>query len=73
MCCWFGKGHARRGRVAAVLETELGRFPALQFVTLAKLFQSIKPKLPPLISPVNKASRAETRASQKGAQAALDV
>jgi len=55
-----------------LIETEFGRFPAMQFVTLAELFQGLKPKLPPLISPVKKASRVETRAShQKGAQAAL--
>lgn len=55
-----------------MIETEFGRFPAMQFVTLAELFQDIKPKLPPLISPVKKASRVETRAShQKVAQGAL--
>ncbi|HEX8444842.1 MAG TPA: DNA methyltransferase [Allosphingosinicella sp.] len=54
------------------IETEFGRFPALQFVTLAELFQGLKPKLPPLISPVKKASRVETRVShQKGAQGGL--
>ena len=54
------------------IETEFGRFPALQFVTLAELFQGIKPKLPPLISPVKKAARVETRASHKpGAQGGL--
>jgi site-specific DNA-methyltransferase (adenine-specific) len=54
------------------IETEFGRFPALQFVTLAELFQGMKPKLPPLISPVKKATRVETRAShQKGAQGGL--
>ena len=54
------------------IETEFGRFPALQIVTLANLFLGQKPKLPPLISPVKKASRVETRAShQKGAQGAL--
>ena len=48
------------------------RFSALQFVTLAELFQGMKPKLPPLISPVKKASRVEIRASHKpGAQGAL--
>ena len=52
-----------------LVETEFGRFPALQFVTLAELFQGIGPKLPPLVSPVKKASRVETRAShQQGAQ-----
>jgi hypothetical protein len=41
-------------------------------VTLAELFQGLKPKLPPLISPVKKASRVETRAShQKGSQGTL--
>jgi len=55
-----------------LIETEFGRFPAMQFVTLAELFQGLKPKLPPLISPVKKASRVETRAShQKGSQGAL--
>jgi hypothetical protein len=54
------------------IEIEFGRFPALQFVTLAELFQGLKPKLPPLISPVKKAARVETRAShQKGAQGGL--
>ena len=50
------------------------RFPALQIVTLAELFQGLKPKLPPLISPVKKATRVETRSShQKGGQGALDI
>ena len=53
-------------------DTQWGRFPALQFVTLAELFQGLKPKLPPLVSPVKKAARVEMRAShQKGAQGAL--
>lgn len=53
-------------------DTQWGRFPALQFVTLAELFQGLKPKLPPLVSPVKKAARVETRPShQKGAQGAL--
>ena len=48
------------------------RFPALQIVTLAELMHGQRPKLPPLISPVKKASRVETRKShQKGAQGAL--
>jgi hypothetical protein len=34
----------------------------------------LKPKLPPLISPVKKASRVETRVSHKpGAQGGLDL
>ncbi len=55
-----------------VIETEWGRFPALQIVTLAELMMGRKPNLPPLISPVKKASRVETRAShQKGSQGSL--
>jgi site-specific DNA-methyltransferase (adenine-specific) len=55
-----------------MIETEFGRFPAMQFVTLAELFHGIRPKLPPLISPVKKASRVETRTShQPGAQGSL--
>jgi site-specific DNA-methyltransferase (adenine-specific) len=57
-----------------LVETQFGRFPALQIVTLAELFQGIKPQLPTLISPVKKASRVETRVShQKGGQGALDI
>ena len=73
------KGMPTRGMLAEaasqpVIETEFGRFPALQFVTLAEPFQGIKPKLPPLISPVKKAARVETRSSHKpGAQAGLDL
>lgn len=56
------------------IETEFGRFPALQIVTLAELFMGRKPKLPPLISPVKKASRVETRVShQKGAQGGFNL
>jgi len=66
------KGMRDAAEAQEVIETEFGRFPAMQFVTLAELFQGLKPKLPPLISPVRKASRVETRAShQKGAQGAL--
>jgi len=55
-----------------LIETEFGRFPAMQVVTIAELIHGPKPKLPPLISPVKKASRVETRVShQKGAQGAL--
>jgi site-specific DNA-methyltransferase (adenine-specific) len=55
-----------------LIETEFGRFPAMQVVTIAELIHGPKPKLPPLISPVKKASRVETRAShQKGAQGEL--
>jgi len=68
------KGMRDEAASQPIIETEFGRFPALQFVTLAELFQGMKPKLPPLISPVKKASRVETRASHKaGAQSALDL
>jgi site-specific DNA-methyltransferase (adenine-specific) len=57
-----------------LIETQFGRFPAMQVVTIAELIHGPPPKLPPLISPVKKASRVETRAShQKGAQGALDI
>ena len=66
------KGMRDEAASQPVIETEFGRFPALQFVTLAELFQGLKPKLPPLISPVKKASRVETRKShQLGAQGGL--
>ena len=66
------KGMRDEAASQPTIETEFGRFPALQFVTLAELFQGLKPKLPPLISPVKKASRVEVRAShQKGSQGAL--
>lgn len=44
----------------------------MHFVILSELFRGTKASLPPLISPVKKASRVETRAShQKGSQGAL--
>ncbi len=53
---------------------DIPRFPALQFVTLAEIFDGIRPKLPPLISPVKKAARVETRRShQPEAQPALGL
>ena len=55
-----------------LLETQWGRFPAMQVVTIAELIHGPPPKLPPLVSPVKKASRVETRVShQKGAQGSL--
>ncbi len=48
-----------------LVETEFGRFPALQVFTLAELFQDRRPKLPPLISPNRRAARVETRSSHK--------
>jgi site-specific DNA-methyltransferase (adenine-specific) len=50
----------------------IGRFPAMQVVTIAELIHGPPPLLPPLISPVKKAGRVETRAShQQGAQGSL--
>ncbi len=55
-----------------LIETQFGRFPAMQVVTIAELIHGPQPKLPPLISPVRKAARVETRAShQKGSQGSL--
>jgi site-specific DNA-methyltransferase (adenine-specific) len=66
------KGMRDEAASQPVIETEFGRFPALQFVTLAELFAGLRPKLPPLISPVKKAARVETRAShQPGSQGSL--
>lgn len=66
------KGMRDEAASQPIVDTEFGRFPALQFVTLAELFMGLKPKLPPLISPVKRATRVEMRASHKaGAQARL--
>ncbi|WP_066800769.1 DNA methyltransferase [Sphingomonas soli] len=66
------KGMRDEAASQPVIETEFGRFPALQFVTLQELFEGRRPKLPPLISPVKAASRVEMRAShQAGAQGSL--
>lgn len=55
-----------------LIETQWGRFPAMQVVTIAELIHGPPPKLPPLVSPVKKASRVETRVShQKGSQGSL--
>ena len=68
------KGMREEAASHPTIETEFGRFPALQIVTLAELMMGQRPKLPPLISPVKKAARVETRAShQKGAQGALGL
>ena len=57
-----------------MIETDFGRFPAMQVVVTAQLIHGPKPELPPLISPVKKASRVEMRAShQAGAQKKLDL
>lgn len=66
------KGMRDEAASQPVIETEFGRFPALQFVTLTELFAGLKPRLPPLVSPVKKAARVETRAShQPGSQGSL--
>lgn len=57
-----------------LIETQWGRFPAMQVVTIAELIHGPPPKLPPLISPVKKAQRVETRISHaSGSQGKLDV
>lgn len=57
-----------------VIETDFGRFPAMQVVTIAQLIHGPKAQLPPLISPVKKAARVETRKShQPGAQGGLNL
>ncbi len=80
MCCPFEfvmkgmptKGIRDEAASQPTIEMQWERFPALQFVTLSELFQGRKPKLPPLISPVKKASRVETRTThQKGSQGSL--
>ena len=35
--------------VTPLIETEFGRFPAMQVVTIAELIHGPRPKLPPLI------------------------
>ena len=66
------KGMREEAASHPTIETEFGRFPALQIVTLAELMHGHRPKLPPLISPVKRAARVEMRPShQKGAQGAL--
>lgn len=66
------RGMLQEAASQPIVETDWGRFPALQFVTLAELFMGMKPKLPPLVSPVKKAARVETRRShQAGSQGAL--
>lgn len=68
------KGMREEAASHPLVETQWGRFPALQIVTLAELMHGHRPKLPPLISPVKKAQRVETRKShQKGAQGALEL
>lgn len=66
------RGMEEEAAAHGLIETEFGRFPALQIFTLAELFQNRSPRLPPLVSATRRASRVETRAShQPGAQGAL--
>jgi site-specific DNA-methyltransferase (adenine-specific) len=67
------KGMVEEANSHGLIETEFGRFPALQTYTLAELFGDIRPKLPPLVSVNRKAARVEVRKShQPGAQGGLD-
>jgi len=66
------KGMREEAASHPTIETEFGRFPALQIVTLAELMHGQRPRLPPLISPVKRAARVETRKShQPGSQGSL--
>lgn len=68
------KGMVDEANSHGLIETEFGRFPALQTYTLAELFADIRPKLPPLVSVNRKAARVEMRVShQPGAQGGLDL
>ncbi len=68
------KGMEAEADSHGLVETEFGRFPALQIFTLSELFQGKKPQLPPLLSPNKKAARVETRATHKpGAQGGLPL
>jgi site-specific DNA-methyltransferase (adenine-specific) len=66
------RGMAEEARSHGLIETEFGRFPALQIFTLADLFQDRHPRLPPLVSPNRRATRVEMRSShQRDAQKTL--
>ncbi|QJU57579.1 site-specific DNA-methyltransferase [Sphingomonas sp. AP4-R1] len=66
------RGMIEEANSHGLIETEFGRYPALQIFTLAELFQDRHPRLPPLVSPHRRAPRVETRVShQAGAQASL--
>lgn len=63
------RGMEEEAAAHGIVETEFGRFPAMQIFTMGELFQGRLPKLPLLVSPNRRASRVETRAShQPGAQ-----
>lgn len=66
------RGVAQEADCHGLVETEFGRFPALQIFTLQDLFDGRAPKLPPLVSANRRAARVETRIShQAGSQRAL--
>ena len=66
------RGMEQEAAAHGLIETEFGRFPALQIFTLAEMFQNRHPMLPPLVSPNRRAPRVETRVShQPGAQPSL--
>lgn len=66
------RGIVQEAASHGLVETEFGRFPALQIFTLEDLFDGRAPLLPPLVSPNRRAARVETRVShQSGAQASL--
>lgn len=66
------RGMREEAASQGLIETEFGRFPALQIFTLEELFSGHSPKLPPLVSPNRRAPRVDTRTSHApGAQGAL--
>jgi site-specific DNA-methyltransferase (adenine-specific) len=68
------KGMIDEANSHGLIQTEFGRFPALQTYTLVELFDDIRPKLPPLVSVNRKAARVEVRKShQPGAQGGFDI
>jgi site-specific DNA-methyltransferase (adenine-specific) len=68
------KGMVEEANSHGLIETEFGRFPALQTYTLAELFTDIRPKLPPLVPVNRRAARVDVRAShQPNSQGGLDL
>jgi site-specific DNA-methyltransferase (adenine-specific) len=66
------KGMRDAAAAQPMVDTQWGRFPALQIVTVAELMIGQRPQLPPLVSGTKTAVRVETRTThQKGAQGEL--
>ena len=66
------KGMRDAAAAQGMVDTQWGRFPAMQIVLLAELMMGKAPALPPLVSGTKTAARVETRVThQKGAQGEL--